>query len=241
MRFAIGLSLLLHIGIVALVTIDRAPRATDPSPPAFAAALREADAQPEQLVSPEAVDPLADVPLEPVEYLLADEPETDVFIDPFGGYRPPEAFDVPPVARTLRLARLRRPFRPVLRSRVRQTSPSPASPKFGVSPAPQPHKVAPKPQVRTPRRTRARLLQAVRPQYPLVAKRRGWEGETLLTLHVDARGRVAKATVARSSGHAILDRAAARCAAAWRFEAATRAGKPIASTIEAPVRFRLDP
>lgn len=44
--------------------------------------------------------------------------------------------------------------------------------------------------------------------YPLLARRRGWEGEVLLAFRLEADGRITGAHVARSSGYGVLDRAA---------------------------------
>ena len=47
-------------------------------------------------------------------------------------------------------------------------------------------------------------------RYPLLARRRGWEGRVLLRLRIGADGRVLATEVAQGSGHRILDRAALR-------------------------------
>ena len=44
--------------------------------------------------------------------------------------------------------------------------------------------------------------------YPAMAKRLGQEGRVLVALRVDARGELVDVKVHRSSGHAILDKAA---------------------------------
>ncbi len=44
--------------------------------------------------------------------------------------------------------------------------------------------------------------------YPLLARRRGWEGEVVLGFRLESDGRIIDAHVARSSGYGILDRAA---------------------------------
>lgn len=44
--------------------------------------------------------------------------------------------------------------------------------------------------------------------YPLRARRRGWEGEVLLGLHLAADGRLSDIRLLRSSGHTALDRSA---------------------------------
>ena len=54
------------------------------------------------------------------------------------------------------------------------------------------------------------ILEALnaRFSYPALARRRGWEGEVVLSLDLDNRGRVARIEIEQSSGHRILDRAA---------------------------------
>ncbi len=63
---------------------------------------------------------------------------------------------------------------------------------------------------------RNQLLGALRSRlarhltYPPRARRRGWEGEVLLGLRIDADGRLRDIRLLHSSGHAVLDRAALR-------------------------------
>jgi len=45
-------------------------------------------------------------------------------------------------------------------------------------------------------------------QYPLHARRRGWEGEVLLGFHINREGLLGNIHLARSSGYALLDRSA---------------------------------
>ena len=44
--------------------------------------------------------------------------------------------------------------------------------------------------------------------YPLLARRRGWQGEVVLAFRVESDGQISNARIARSSGHGVLDRAA---------------------------------
>lgn len=78
------------------------------------------------------------------------------------------------------------------------------------------------------------------PDYPMRARRKGWEGRVVLRVAVDRRGRPADIRVAETSGHAILDEAAHRTVAAWVFRPATRGGRPIAAEALVPVVFRLN-
>ena len=68
------------------------------------------------------------------------------------------------------------------------------------------------------------------PRYPRRARLKAWEGTVLVNTPIDASGIPLGATVKRSSGHAILDRAAVRAVLSWRFRPATRGGVPVASS-----------
>lgn len=77
------------------------------------------------------------------------------------------------------------------------------------------------------------------PGYPRVARRRGWEGRVVLAVTVSAEGDVAALSVAESSGHALLDRAAKRAVRDWHFRPAERLGEPVRDRIRVPITFRL--
>jgi protein TonB len=83
-------------------------------------------------------------------------------------------------------------------------------------------------------------IDAPLPAYPLLAKRKGWEGTVLLQVRVDARGRPVSVEVLRSSGHRVLDEAARRAVAAtWTFRPALRDGLPVEAVGKVPVAFSL--
>ena len=58
------------------------------------------------------------------------------------------------------------------------------------------------------------------PQYPRLARARGWQGTVDVEIAISADGRVADANVARSSGYAALDDAALEVARRSRFKLA---------------------
>ena len=78
----------------------------------------------------------------------------------------------------------------------------------------------------------------VEPEYPLLARRRGFEGRTLLKVEVLASGGSGNVDVISSSGHAILDNAALNAVRQWKFVPAAGA-RAAAMSIEVPVSFRL--
>ncbi|SCZ50738.1 energy transducer TonB [Thiohalomonas denitrificans] len=73
----------------------------------------------------------------------------------------------------------------------------------GVNPAPQPA-----PGARHAVQTRLEEELAEHFHYPLLARRRGWEGEVMLALRITSHGQVDSIEIANSSGHKVLDRAA---------------------------------
>ncbi|MBW2559987.1 MAG: energy transducer TonB [Deltaproteobacteria bacterium] len=77
------------------------------------------------------------------------------------------------------------------------------------------------------------------PRYPELARRRGYEGEILLSAMISVDGTVIALKVKESSGHPILDRAAMKAVATWEFEPARRMGTPVTLLVDIPVRFVL--
>lgn len=77
------------------------------------------------------------------------------------------------------------------------------------------------------------------PPYPRLARERGYQGTTLLELDVSATGKVTGVKVARSSGHKLLDEAAAKDAMNWTFSPAMRDGKAVEDKVMQPVVFEI--
>lgn len=114
------------------------------------------------------------------------------------------------------------------------TSPAPAGP------VPIPAPVAPPaPEPVTEPRGYAGYLNNPAPVYPSVAQRRGLEGRVLLKVHVLASGQPDSVSVAKSSGHDILDEAAVKAVTGWVFEPAKRGQTPIDGWVNVPLNFKL--
>jgi protein TonB len=78
-----------------------------------------------------------------------------------------------------------------------------------------------------------------KPLYPLAAKRRGMQGQVLLEVTVDTAGTASKVIVKQSSGFRILDKAAVKAVASWKFVPAMNNATPIEAVVEIPIRFEL--
>jgi len=77
------------------------------------------------------------------------------------------------------------------------------------------------------------------PEYPALARRRGYEGSVVLSFQVLADGSCGDVRVTEPSGHDILDEAAARAVRFWRFRPATRDGQPVVAVQRIRFTFKL--
>lgn len=112
-----------------------------------------------------------------------------------------------------------------------ETQPGPASP-----PASKPKVVRAKP---TPAYsfTAALALEAVRPDYPRIAKLTRVQGPVEVNLRVDAKGRPVQATVL--SGNSMLQGEALKAAQGWKFAPAHENGRAVPSDFRIRFEFRL--
>ena len=79
----------------------------------------------------------------------------------------------------------------------------------------------------------------IRGSYPAEASRGGWEGISVLEVHIDRSGDVCQVMLLRSSGFSILDENAMYSAARWQFTPATRSGQPVETMQRSTVAFQL--
>jgi protein TonB len=87
---------------------------------------------------------------------------------------------------------------------------------------------------------RANYKSNPKPEYPRIAKSRGWQGKVLLRVDVTVEGRSAAVAVQQSSGHDLLDEAAVEAVRRWTFLPAKRGDTPVASTVTVPIQFKLN-
>jgi protein TonB len=77
------------------------------------------------------------------------------------------------------------------------------------------------------------------PEYPVMARRRGWEGTVLLEVFVAVDGTVRTARIQTGSSYSMLDDAALDAVRNWRFQPGMENGRPKAMKVLVPVHFVL--
>jgi protein TonB len=77
------------------------------------------------------------------------------------------------------------------------------------------------------------------PEYPAMARSRGWQGKVLLRVLVSAEGLSETVAVDQSSGYEILDESAVEAVKKWLFTPAMQGNSPLASTVLVPIIFAL--
>jgi len=78
-----------------------------------------------------------------------------------------------------------------------------------------------------------------RPEYPVACRRRHEEGEVRVAVVVGPDGRPLRVSLAKSSGHPLLDQAAIDAVRGWTFEPARASELAVTSEVVVPVRFSL--
>ena len=81
-------------------------------------------------------------------------------------------------------------------------------------------------------------LRQPQPRYPRSLERKGIGGTANVEIKIDARGRVNGVALARSSGHAELDRAALAAVKRWRFKPALKNGVKVAAKTAVNIVFQ---
>ena len=78
------------------------------------------------------------------------------------------------------------------------------------------------------------------PEYPKIARKRGYEGTVVLTVLVNEDGQVGNLWVFESSGYKVLDNAAVEAVREWVFEPGRRGDRKIEMWVQIPVMFELE-
>ena len=75
------------------------------------------------------------------------------------------------------------------------------------------------------------------PTYPLIARKKGWEGRVIIQAEIDREGNVSDIKVLKSSGFKVLDNASLETLKIWKFTPAKIGDKFVDDTVNIPVKF----
>ena len=87
--------------------------------------------------------------------------------------------------------------------------------------------------------TKPVLVQEVKPEYPMGARKAGIQGTAQLKIQVLPSGSVGEVQLAQSAGDASLDQAAQKAVKEWKFKPGLSGSKPIMVWMMVPVKFEL--
>ena len=77
------------------------------------------------------------------------------------------------------------------------------------------------------------------PTYPLIARKKGWEGRVVLQTDVDKEGNVKFVKILESSGFKVLDDISIETLKTWKFKPAKLGNKFVDDIVDIPVKFVL--
>ena len=75
------------------------------------------------------------------------------------------------------------------------------------------------------------------PTYPLIARKKGWEGRVIIQAEIDREGNVSEIKVIESSGFKVLDNASLETLKKWKFTPAKIGNKVVDDRVNIPVKF----
>ena len=77
------------------------------------------------------------------------------------------------------------------------------------------------------------------PEYPIIARKKGWQGRLLLAVHIDKNGNVLNIHVKETSGFEVLDKVSVKTIRDWKFLPARYGDSNVEDNINIPVSFKL--
>ena len=77
------------------------------------------------------------------------------------------------------------------------------------------------------------------PEYPIIARKKGWQGRLLLAVHIDKNGNVLNVHVKETSGFEVLDKVSVKTIRDWKFLPARYGDRNVEDNINIPVSFKL--
>lgn len=159
------------------------------------------------------------------------EIEDVVFVPPLPERRVPVPED--PIDRIFRHPRIEVPD-PELKERPAPKLDRPLEPKFDRLPKPPAKEAGAE-----VRQVAATEVHTPAPRYPSIARRRGYEGVSVVEFEIRKDGTCGRIQVVSSSGYSSLDNAAITAVETWKFRPALRDNIPVSTTKRVRFVFKL--
>lgn len=77
------------------------------------------------------------------------------------------------------------------------------------------------------------------PLYPILARKRNYQGTVILDVYIDRIGNAEEVKIYKTSGHAVLDKAAVMTVKDWLFEPGMKGEEKIEMWVKIPIRYQL--
>ena len=77
------------------------------------------------------------------------------------------------------------------------------------------------------------------PTYPLIARKKGWQGKLLLKVRVSENGNVMNVNIVKTSGFSILDKTSVETIKKWKFTPAQIGQNYVEDYLNIPITFKL--
>ena len=84
-----------------------------------------------------------------------------------------------------------------------------------------------------------RITKRAKVEYPEVARRKKLTGQVVVRFHLDENGTISRLAVMQAEPAGIFDDAAVAAVKKWKFQPATKDGKPVPYWVELPIHFSL--
>ncbi len=77
------------------------------------------------------------------------------------------------------------------------------------------------------------------PEYPMIARKKGWQGRLLLNVRVSEKGKVLNINIVKTSGFKILDKTSVETIKEWKFSPARIGNDYVEDYLNIPISFKL--
>lgn len=93
--------------------------------------------------------------------------------------------------------------------------------------------------IKTSAKYKIGTLKNPHPEYPVIARKKGWQGRLLLNVRISENGDVLNINILKTSGFKILDRTSVETIKEWKFTPARLGKNNVEGYLNIPISFKL--